>query len=104
MPKPVMGSRTRRCNTPTCHSPHSRAMTLRDELPRSASREDIARDEFLEGAGAVVHRELRGRRHLAEGLHHAVGDEDRVVAEAVAAARREDEMAVHLALEDPRRL
>ena len=42
---------------------------------------------------------FRVRIDLAEGLLHAVGDEDRIIAEAVVAARREGQVAVHLAVE-----
>src|SRR6202012_5715770 len=47
----------------------------------------------------VAHRMLLRRVYLGKCLVHAVGDEDGIVAEAMIAARRESEMAMHLAFE-----
>src|SRR5258706_7023466 len=48
----------------------------------------------------MAHGVLGRRIDLAEGLRHAVGDKDRIVAKTLTAARRKDEVAVHLAFED----
>src|SRR5918912_430722 len=55
-----------------------------------------------EGGGAVAEAGLLGRRHLAEGPAFAVGDEDRVVAEAAGAARLGRDLALDPALVERR--
>ena len=63
--------------------------------------------KFLEGAGAVRQRLVLARLpavlflggHLAEGLVMAFRQEDRIVAEALLAARRPDQLALGLAAE-----
>src|SRR5260221_447900 len=47
----------------------------------------------------MAHTVLGGRRDFAERLLHAVGNEDRIVAEALVAARREGEVAFDLTFE-----
>ena len=54
----------------------------------SSTSVDLARKiaavhEFLESPGAMAHGVFRARIDFAEGLRHAVGDEDRIIAEAV---------------------
>ena len=55
--------------------------------------------EVVEGAGSVRDGIFAGRLHFAERLLVAVGDEDRIIAETVAAARRPNDMTVNFALE-----
>ena len=47
----------------------------------------------------MAHGVFHVRIDFAEGLAPAVGDEDRIIAEAVIAARREGEVAMHFAFE-----
>src|SRR6516165_8379230 len=60
-------------------------------------------DEFLERLGAMGDTMLGFRVHLAEGEPVAFGNEDRVVAKTLLAARRESERTVRAALEHVRR-
>src|SRR5689334_2046336 len=61
---------------------------------------EAAVDQHAEGDGAVAHLVLPGGIHLAEGDGISVRHEDRVVAEAAAAARRIGQGAEHLAFEN----
>src|SRR3954469_933076 len=54
---------------------------------------------MVEGAGSVRDGIFAGRLHFAERLLVAVGDEDRIIAETVAAARGPNDMTVNFALE-----
>ena len=54
---------------------------------------------MVEGAGSVRDGIFAGRLHFAERLLVTVGDEDRIIAETVAAARRPNDMTVNFALE-----
>ena len=56
--------------------------------------------EVVEGAGSVRDGIFAGRLHFAERLALPVGDEDRIIAETVAAARRPNDMTVNFALEE----
>src|SRR4051812_3462287 len=58
-----------------------------------------SRHQLAKCIGPVAHRMLRVRLHLAEGLLMPCRHEDRIVAEAVLAARRPDEGAVDAAFE-----
>ncbi len=50
----------------------------------------------------MAHRMFPGGLDFAKGFAHAIGHENRIVAETACAARRKGEMAVHLAFEDLR--
>src|SRR3990172_1654755 len=56
--------------------------------------------EMIERAGSVRDRILARRLHFAERLAVPFGDEDRIIPEAVAAARRPDDMTVNFAFEE----
>src|SRR5512143_3950443 len=71
----------------------SRGLTAR------RSRREAGRDQQAEGLGPMADGMLADGIHLAEGLAAALGQEDRVVAEAALAARRPDEAPVDMALE-----
>mgnify|MGYP003343829832 CR=1 FL=1 len=64
-------------------------------LPTRAS--EHSGDELAEGVGAVADRVLGGGVHFAEGFGAVVGQEHRVIAEAIAPTRRPDERAVDAA-------
>ena len=57
--------------------------------------------QLLEGFGPVAHRMLSCRVYFGKSLVHAVGDEDGIIAEAMIAARRKGERAMHFAFEHP---
>src|SRR3569833_1776105 len=111
MPKPLMASLhchgpqqraiqvTSRCLRRTVahqlDGPLLRTMTIEGLDTKTSRLENIARGEFCERTRAVVHRELLGRVHLAEGQRFAVGDKDWIVAETIGAARREGQVTVH---------
>src|SRR6185312_15710875 len=59
------------------------------------------RGQRAEGPAAVADRVLGFRGHLGGGLAEPVGQEDRVVAEPAAAARRPDQPAFYLARHHP---
>src|SRR6185503_7996410 len=65
-------------------------------ISRLAQKE---RFESLEGDGAVGHGQLLFRLHLAEGLGLAFRHEDRIIAKALVASRRPDQLAANDAFE-----
>lgn len=58
--------------------------------------------KLLERFRPMAHGVFFRRFYFGKGLLHAVGDKDGIIAEAVVAARREGEMAMHLTLEHTR--
>src|SRR3954451_7486198 len=63
-------------------------------------RQSSRRKELLEMAGTVANRMLLRRLDFPEGLRHAIGHEDRIVAEAFIAAGWKFQVAVHLSFKD----
>src|SRR5450755_3059835 len=87
-------SRSSGIYAPFCHCARPTVPALAAEQRRDHRREGSQR------AAAMADRVLVGRGHLGRRLLRAVRDEDRVVAEAVLAARQPGYPAVHLTLAD----
>ena len=80
-------------------SPSGAGWQRRSPHPRPSLQAGSAATSLRERVGAVADRVLFRRVDLAEGLVVAGGDEHRVVAEALVAARRPDQRAVDPAFE-----
>src|SRR5579883_616633 len=72
-------------------------MGIRPGACKASAPGEARVDQLAEGVGAMTDGMLCRRFHLAEGFMAAGGHEYRVVAEAARAARRPDQMALHLA-------
>src|SRR3954471_19723325 len=73
---------------------------MRSTRPSKTLGESTAVQKLFESPGAVAHGVFLVRLHFAEGKALAIRDEDRIIAEALAAARRKHQPSMHLAFKN----